>query len=919
MAGFQNSLSSCTNCYNTGSLVALSDKGNAVGSNENPNGVVNCYGQNNTGADTTTVGGVTTADDGSTLMTTTGMTTGSDLAEKLNVNTHVWSQDGDYPTLTVGTETEGVSYTVCAIHPANKTTYVVDESFNTNGLVVGALYDNGYTVLLSSYTYTPDGALTEDDKTISVQATYNNETYSFSFSITVYVTLDAYLDGTADSNGNGTAASPFNSLESALDLVSKTGGKIVVVGTVTITGGNYYDSVTYERGGTFDGPMFRIDAPNNSYGIAYVTFTSATFDGNNKDAIFEVVQGRLRLRGNVKLQNADIGVEVNAKTLTTGLAQAQVEVNYAKIGTVVAVKLTGETTVLGTGDDAIATNTMILNSFGSNDVTLDGVVSLAQGAYITVYNAITCDMTVECANPAAGTQVATGVVPGGTSYPLTSDDAAKVSYVCGAGYSVVLSTENNNLTLEYTPVYLNGTAATGGTGTMESPYNNLTDAITDARTKGCLIIVTGTTTIDASATYDDQVTIQRGSGFTGNMFVVNAPSSSVITMGGMTIDGGNTGTIITVSQGQLKLTDGIKVENGSTAIDLTGSGQLEVDDATISGSLYGVKVGSASNTFILNCGEDEHVSITRDIYLGTGATITVNAGIHDDLTVECEAASAGLTIATAGNGYTLTQHDADYITYINHAYGVVKKSDTNALTLANIRYLDGTASGDGTGTQASPYNNLTSALNAVGENDMIVVLGTVAVTSGTYDKAVTIQRDETLSDAMFDVRPGLRGSVTLSSMVITGRGTGTNVTQTNGSLTLDGGVTLANCDIAVDAVGGTLYYSKAVVEGQQYSLRIGAATGNCYLQLASPMSASSITGTVYLGSDRMLVIPRGYNIYGITGYITLVCQDPYIGRRVVSMDGSIYGQQDMAKVRYEDGAYSLVLNGTTRIDLAAAT
>jgi hypothetical protein len=136
---------------------------------------------------------------------------------------------------------------------------------------------------------------------------------------------------------------------------------------------------------------------------------------------------------------------------------------------------------------------------------------------------------------------------------------------------------------------------------------------------------------------------------------------------------------------------------------------------------------------------------------------------------------------------------------------------------------------------------------------------------------------------------------------------------------LDGGVTLINCDIAVDVTGGTLNYSKAVVEGQQYSLRIAANAGNCNLQLASPMSASSITGTVYLGSDRMLVVPRDYNIYGITGYITLVCQDPYIGRRVVSLDGSIYGQQDMAKVRYEGGAYSLVLNGTTRIDLAAAT
>jgi hypothetical protein len=934
-------------------------------------------------------------------------------------------------------------------------------------------------------------------------------------------------------------------------VTAANGGTVYIMDTVTLTGGDYYYSVTFDRytGGSdlFDDPMFVVDAPNNSDGIAYVTMTSATIDGEGIGTIIQVQQGRLRLRGNIKLQNAAIGVEVNAKTLTTGLAQAQVELNYAVINANVSVRLAAASTG--------STNDMILASFGDTDIALNGVVSLAQGAYITVYTALTSNVTVECANPAANTEIATGNVVGGTDYTLTADDLAKFSYF-GNGYTLKLDSTNNQIQLDQSKtVYLDGTAANDGNGTQASPYNSLTSALNDADANliivdgttalssgtysgsktiqrganftgtmftaqsamvtlsgltisgrcvgqgaatgtilyatsgdeitlnggvtltdcqiavdvaattvvrvnqavisaaqysirldgttneliltpasgtgitgaiflpsnelirvgstlenltgtltvqcanaslntaiaagadnytmtaadaqrvvyqngiyrvaldssanelalaevgvaylngtatangigtaekpynnlsdaadnagsGGTVIVTGTVTITESMSLHDTVTIQRGGGFTGTMFNINAPDNSYgvayVTFTTATIDGGGTGTVFQVAQGRLRLRGSVEVLNASTAVDLTGNGQAEINYATIKASLYAVKVGSSSNQLILDSFGTDSVSIDGEIYLDTGATITVNSAITCELDLECHTPSAGLTIATAGNDYTLTQHDADYITYINHAYGVVKKSGEDALMLANIRYLDGTASRDGTGTQARPYNNLTSALNAAGENDMIVVLGTVTVTSGTYDKAVTIQRSETLSGTMFTVS----GTVTLSSMVITGRGSGTDVTQTSGSLTLNGGVTLINCDIAVDAVGGTLYYRKAVVEGRQYSLRIGAATGNCYLQLASPMSASSITGTVYLGADRMLVLPSGYNIYGITGYITLVCQDPYIGRRVVSMDGSIYGQQDMAKVRYEGGAYSLVLNGTTRIDLAAAT
>ena len=71
----------------------------------------------------------------------------------------------------------------------NKTEYKAGEFFDPDGMLVRAYFDDGSNKLVKGYTYSPNGALTKNDTTITVSYTKKGITKTTSFNITII-----YLD-----------------------------------------------------------------------------------------------------------------------------------------------------------------------------------------------------------------------------------------------------------------------------------------------------------------------------------------------------------------------------------------------------------------------------------------------------------------------------------------------------------------------------------------------------------------------------------------------------------------------------------------------------------------------------------------------------------------------------------------------------
>lgn len=69
--------------------------------------------------------------------------------------------------------------------PPTKTSYFVGESFNKNGMVVTATYEDSTTANVTDYTWSPSGALSRGDNTITISYTENNTTVTTTQSIIV--------------------------------------------------------------------------------------------------------------------------------------------------------------------------------------------------------------------------------------------------------------------------------------------------------------------------------------------------------------------------------------------------------------------------------------------------------------------------------------------------------------------------------------------------------------------------------------------------------------------------------------------------------------------------------------------------------------------------------------------------------------
>ena len=70
--------------------------------------------------------------------------------------------------------------------PPTKTSYTEGESFSTSGMVVQATYSNGVTAIVTGYSYSPTGALTASNTSITISYTEGGVTVTATQTISVY-------------------------------------------------------------------------------------------------------------------------------------------------------------------------------------------------------------------------------------------------------------------------------------------------------------------------------------------------------------------------------------------------------------------------------------------------------------------------------------------------------------------------------------------------------------------------------------------------------------------------------------------------------------------------------------------------------------------------------------------------------------
>jgi hypothetical protein len=287
-------------------------------------------------------------------------------------------------------------------------------------------------------------------------------------------------------------------------------------------------------------------------------------------------------------------------------------------------------------------------------------------------------------------------VASGQNYTLTEADVSHVTYKWASRWNVILNTTNNDMVLENAAVYLNGAATTNGTGTRTSPFNNLADAIAKAPENG-LIYVSGTVTISQEGYFTAPVIFCRNAGFTETMFSINVPNTNntvnSVTMVGAVVNGGvytgesetgipqfaaGTGTLFSVSGGKLRLRGGTNLQNCATGVDISGSGELEMNYVSITATQYSVQHNGTAFTFYPSAG----AAISGAIYLGTGKYISLGAAFACGITVACEAYEAG-TVVVTGLDYTLTQADADKVEDSDEFYKIELVTSSNQLILSD--------------------------------------------------------------------------------------------------------------------------------------------------------------------------------------------------------------------------------------------
>ena len=154
----------------------------------------------------------------------------------------------------------------------DKVDYTEGESFDKTGMVIEATYSDSSKKDVTTYTYTPTGALTTSDTTITISYTEGGVTETCTQAITVNAAPPVPTEYTITFNGNGGTPS--------VGTMSTAGGKLTSLPTATRSGSYSFDGwYTAASGGTQITTAYVFSANTTVY--AHWTYTGGGGGGGS--------------------------------------------------------------------------------------------------------------------------------------------------------------------------------------------------------------------------------------------------------------------------------------------------------------------------------------------------------------------------------------------------------------------------------------------------------------------------------------------------------------------------------------------------------------------------------------------------------------------------------------------------------------
>jgi autotransporter-associated beta strand protein len=394
---------------------------------------------------------------------------------------------------------------------------------------------------------------------------------------------DLYVSGTSDIGANITT----NGTQEYNNNVTLSGA----ARTLTTSG----DTVTFT--GTVNGAQdLTVDTTSGGSSAATVQFASTVGDTTKVGAI--IITGNLNLDGNIiKTSDSTAGAtslavsgtsDLGADVTTTGTQQYN---SVTTLSTNVTLTTTSNGTVsFGNTTDSDATDrTLAITTAGTGDVSFTGAVGDTGGLNgLTIstndFNAaaLTVGGTISITNTGTSSDI-TGVI--------ANDGDAAVFTKAGTG----------TLTLSGTNTYTGVTTIAAGTLSISSDNNLGNPDILDADR---LTLQGGTLQTTASFTLNTNrgITLSTGGG------TVNVDSGTTLTYGGiitgsttftkdgdgiLSLTGINTYTGKTIiSNGTIRISGSGRIGNGASALDIAGTGTLDLQNTSTIGNLTILAAGT---------------------------------------------------------------------------------------------------------------------------------------------------------------------------------------------------------------------------------------------------------------------------------------------------------------------------------------
>ncbi len=265
------------------------------------------------------------------------------------------------------------------------------------------------------------------------------------------------------------------------------------------------------------------------------------------------------------------------------------------------------------------------------------------------------------------------------------------------GASSYSPNEVENLTNDYAVVYLKSTGSDAKAnnvvpgGTTATAVKTLSRAVAVAKaSSNSNVYISVLDTVDIDGGSADGIAISQsgvrvvwgGSSTDDIMFNVIGTKSARI--GGLVINGNGVGTVFDVADNALlSLNNNVTVSNCGTAVNVAGSGSVTVNRSNISATTNSIKLASSASKCTMSVASGQNITLSGNVYLGTGATITMGANpstmLVNPITVACQSTASTITVAVPETGITFTLSDCAKISSDNSDYETALDNSGNII------------------------------------------------------------------------------------------------------------------------------------------------------------------------------------------------------------------------------------------------